>query len=437
MPYTKQNYPDWLKGAPTGVIDVFVAAFNSAWEDYADNADQEGICQRIARAAIKKAGWSQDKDGKWHEAGEAAPAIRFTGDVLRESAICETAYFEVGDLEILEAEADGFKRIVAPLLRVGFSKNKAEVAESRRGKEYPRYYGAAELERVAPLVEGMTIYVGYDEHNDPVDVPKELGVYEGARFDGKAIRGAVKVFQDQNWVVDRLRCSSRAFGGLSIEGGCERHALATVNGQEAAVVQGLKIARARLVKNPAAAGAIEGIRESDEGGEPMDKLTLQQLKESFPGVYDAARAEFVTEADVKAKDAKIADLTEAVAKKDVELKAANAKLHEAESVALVEAAFPRTKDEKGNDVHALPQKARDALHESLKGETDPAKIAEAVKKMADILTEATAAGKPQGTGTGGTPPGAPSPLIAEAKKDLNGAFGVEETAPAATAPATK
>lgn len=400
-----------------------------------DGGFTEEEAAEIALAAVAKK-WQRTDGTTWKYTGEAEPAIRYTGNVLRESAICETVAFDLepGAFEIREAEADGFKRIVAPLLCVGFSKNKGEITEShvesRKGKFYPRYYPATELERVAPLCEGLTVYVGFDEHNDQVDVPKELGVYEGAHFARGAIRGAVKVFKDQNWVVDRLACTPRAFGGLSVEGGAgHRHGY--VDNTEAAVVQGLKVGCARLVKRPAAAGAIEGIRESEhnnrKGGVYMKLADLNEADRDE--VMREAKGIVETEQNVKAKDAKIAELTEAVKKKDDELKATNTKLHEAESYKLVEEAMPR--DAKGE--HTLPEKARALLHESLKGQMDKTVVEAEVKKVAEIVAEAAAAGRPVGAGAGGQKPGEPSPVIKEAKADLNKFFGVQEAAPA-TAP---
>lgn len=423
MPYTKQNYPDWLKGAPEGVVDVFVAAFNSAYEDYADDDDREAISQRVARAAVKKAGWTQDADGKWHEkAGEAAPEIRLTGDVLRESAIRETVMPE-GGLVIRES-ADGVKRIVAPLLRVGFSKNSAAV-ESRRGKSYPRYYPEGEVREAAATANGKVIYVGFDEHNDKVDVAKELGVYEGAVFEGGEIRGAVRVYPDQNWVVDRLRVNPRAFGGLSIEGNCNRHALATVDDREAAVVQGLQIQCARLVKSPAAAGPVEGIQESEiktrKGGERMKLADLNESERD--DVMREAKGIVEAEQGVKVKDAKIAELTEAVKAKDAELAKLAEAANEAKSHTLVEAAMP--KDKAGN--HVLPEKARAKLHESLKGVVDEAKIAEAVKDMAELIAEAANAGAPRGAGM--SAPASSGETVKESQQLCDNLMGVVEPEP--------
>jgi cation transport regulator len=61
MPYTANNPPDQIKGLPSHAQAIWIAAFNSAWDEY--NGD-EGKCAATAWAAVKKS-YKQDTDGNW------------------------------------------------------------------------------------------------------------------------------------------------------------------------------------------------------------------------------------------------------------------------------------------------------------------------------------------------------------------------------------
>jgi cation transport regulator ChaB len=61
MPYTVKNPPERIKDLPEHAQEIWVAAFNSAWDEY--NGD-ESKCNAVAWAAVKLK-YKQDKDGKW------------------------------------------------------------------------------------------------------------------------------------------------------------------------------------------------------------------------------------------------------------------------------------------------------------------------------------------------------------------------------------
>jgi len=39
---------------PTHAQEIYLAAFNNAWEEYAERADREAVAHRVAWAAVKK-----------------------------------------------------------------------------------------------------------------------------------------------------------------------------------------------------------------------------------------------------------------------------------------------------------------------------------------------------------------------------------------------
>lgn len=62
MPYSnKSELPDAVKNnLPEHALDIYMEAFNSAWEEYADTADRRGddtreeVAHKVARSAVKK-----------------------------------------------------------------------------------------------------------------------------------------------------------------------------------------------------------------------------------------------------------------------------------------------------------------------------------------------------------------------------------------------
>ena len=55
MPYASIfDLPPAVRRMPEHAQEIFRAAFNSAWESYADRDDREEIAHRVAWAAVKK-----------------------------------------------------------------------------------------------------------------------------------------------------------------------------------------------------------------------------------------------------------------------------------------------------------------------------------------------------------------------------------------------
>ena len=150
----------------------------------------------------------------------------------------------------------------------------------------------------------------------------------------------------------------------------------------------------------------------------MENLTLSELKESYPRVAAEFEKEILeaakSGADAKEKEARIKALEEAAEKDKAKYAELETKLNEAKSVELVEAAFP-------ND---LPDIAKDKLRETLKGETDEAKIKEAVEKEATYIATLADAGKVKGMGGGA--PDKREAFVESATKDVLNMAGYKE-----------
>ncbi|MFA5398205.1 MAG: ChaB family protein [Methanogenium sp.] len=61
MPYSYNNPPDIIVNLPEKAKKIWINAFNTAY----DNNNKESTCIQIAWGAIKKAGYSKNKDNEW------------------------------------------------------------------------------------------------------------------------------------------------------------------------------------------------------------------------------------------------------------------------------------------------------------------------------------------------------------------------------------
>jgi len=55
--------PSVREHLPPHAQDIFRAAFNHAWEEYADHSDREAVAHRVAWAAVKRK--YHQMDGTW------------------------------------------------------------------------------------------------------------------------------------------------------------------------------------------------------------------------------------------------------------------------------------------------------------------------------------------------------------------------------------
>lgn len=75
MPYkTREDLPESVRGAlPMHAQEIYMEAFNNAWEQYKDpsdrrgNADHEETAHKVAWSAVKKS-YHKSADGTWKPA---------------------------------------------------------------------------------------------------------------------------------------------------------------------------------------------------------------------------------------------------------------------------------------------------------------------------------------------------------------------------------
>lgn len=74
MPYKSRSaLPDSVKHVlPAHAQDIYLAAFNSAWDEYENKNDRQGdstrkeVSHKVAWAAVKH-GYEKGSDSKWHK----------------------------------------------------------------------------------------------------------------------------------------------------------------------------------------------------------------------------------------------------------------------------------------------------------------------------------------------------------------------------------
>jgi len=65
MPYDKSSPPEKIKGLPAHAQDIWISAFNSAYENTPEGRDKEEYASRVAWSAVEKAGYKKNKEGDW------------------------------------------------------------------------------------------------------------------------------------------------------------------------------------------------------------------------------------------------------------------------------------------------------------------------------------------------------------------------------------
>jgi cation transport regulator len=66
MPYsTVHDLPEKVRRVlPEHAQEIYLAAFNNAWTEYADRVDRDGVAHRVAWAAVKKI-YEKAPGGEW------------------------------------------------------------------------------------------------------------------------------------------------------------------------------------------------------------------------------------------------------------------------------------------------------------------------------------------------------------------------------------
>lgn len=377
MPYTsiEQAKAAGFNTTMDGVA-LTLSQVNSIAEQFDAIKKQGGVDEPMAVAVSSfKKSHTKTETGWKSKAAESSDTKRY-----RFYEACD-----VGVTVLEEAAAEGAAtspRLEVTVIREGFSKNTHREFDTRRHK-FRRYYTAKAVADVAESLDGKSAYVGPTDYHGGERTLKDsvVGVFQNSRVEEsgglKVARAEIKIYPHQIWIADMARANPRAFGpSIEADGDVRK---GVMEGCDAAIVESVTdLGGAMLVENPAAGGAVGRILESTQ-----PQTTRRGERRMFKELTEAEQAEVLAEArklveaevDYKAKDEKIKALEESVKKLEDDKKAAAATLAEAKSREILEAAFPKD----------LPDIAKNRLYEACKGETDKAKIEEAVKSEAAYI----------------------------------------------------
>ncbi len=81
MPYTAATAPDAIKALPKGARDIWIAAYNAAYETYKDRTNREALAHQTAWAAVK-AKYRQNADGDWVAKESDSMTVEETRQIL-------------------------------------------------------------------------------------------------------------------------------------------------------------------------------------------------------------------------------------------------------------------------------------------------------------------------------------------------------------------
>jgi len=290
MPYTKDNPPDKIKGLPAHAQDVWMSAFNSAWDQY--NGD-EAKCNAEAWSAVEKAGYKQ-VDGKWMKKEEMKEELNRGTERLRNSEFREDAPFA----EAVELEPHTF--------RVQLMNLEEPTVKKRGWTGNNKYYSDKALESLARLSNNKKSMAS--GHHDDARLRETAGLIKNVSKvpDKKIIEGDYEVLGEaQVWLEPLIRKQVETpdanLLSLSINAGGS-YFWGEQGGKRGKVVEDVNyFESADVVFNPAAGGNFKKILEEYRRRKTMD-ITLKELKEENPELYKKIQEEALAESLKKEKD---------------------------------------------------------------------------------------------------------------------------------------
>lgn len=110
MPYkTVGDLPDAVKGLPAHGQDIYLAAYNAAWEQYKDRGDRrEALAHATAWAQVGKS--YEQQDGNW-VAKEAKVTVNVSGQIISEDRLGQTVRTAISIESLRKVHADIIQEI--------------------------------------------------------------------------------------------------------------------------------------------------------------------------------------------------------------------------------------------------------------------------------------------------------------------------------------
>lgn len=308
MPYkTTKDLPAGTKGLPAHGLDIYLAAFNAAWDEYEGAEDREQRCHATAWAAVKQK--YEKRNGKWRTKPDEKTAESFVPMPMMLLAESDAVLSEAVGLEWLEdevSEADETPRLIATLIKAGDNKSGTRrytpeflqkcVSEGRFTGSYgyanhPSTSEARERpERDLRYLAARTGEAFWDESSQSVKAPLVWLAEEHPQSMG----GLVSALFADPVVRQRSGLSIYYQGPVQVEEAESR----VRPGRKVVVPKALGDDRkfdVDIVTAPGAGGSLPLLEAERPETEEVKPMTLDEMKAQFPDLMAQLREEIVAE----------------------------------------------------------------------------------------------------------------------------------------------
>jgi cation transport regulator ChaB len=288
MPYTMENAPDAIKALPPHAQEIWVAAYNSAHEQY--NGD-EGKSNATAWAAVGTTYEKRD-DGAWHLKAAAAD-----GDCIKVQASARLTAAEG-----VPGSADYGYRWHVQIVEAGVDKQ--GIAD----------YSLQVLTAATPVYEGARVFaLTQGQHDDPKNpygksVRDLVGWLSGVKPNSTGLEGILNILKSAAWLrdmaVDAFDRGKKDLIGLSHDVFAQ---VPPGKGSPKRVEKIVRVDSVDVVYDPIAGGKILRMAAAGKAGQKegnMWKQLLAALKSQRPDLKEKievleAKGDAVTEGEVQ------------------------------------------------------------------------------------------------------------------------------------------
>lgn len=450
MPYSVSAPPEAIKGLPKHAQEIFIAAFNSAHEQYKD----EGRSMATAWAAVKT---------KYKQLGDTWVAKESSGvsilaELIKEADACgvvdDPRIKKLVALDELDQEHLTLARTTLAQLRESrvdhskestrtivqdyvplteaeiSSKGTASVVVLRPGfnSSKQRYYAHDTIARDYKVFEGAKMYADHPTEQDEKLRPERsikdwVATLKNVKVNNRnEIIGEAVIVEP--WMQEKLTALKDK--GLLNEMGISINAIGqatkqTIDGVSTAFIE--KIVRARSVDFVTEAGAGGQVEIFESGNDfDVDVISLDTLKERRPDlvitIEEAAKQKTKQEdkhLEIEEKVKTLESTNETLVKENGDLKALITEAGKKEAISKTQAAVKEAVDKT-----TLPAPAKARVIAKFSTASEITGLEEAIKEEQDYIAAITEAGKVKGMGGGPAgDPEATKKALVESVKRLN------------------
>lgn len=377
--YTMKNLPDAIKKLPKHAQEIWLAAYNSAHEQYKGDEEKANA---TAWAAVEEK-YEKEFDGKWHEKekGQAARIVEF-----------------VRITGASGAEGDG-------------SKWRVQVIEFGPDKQGRIFWDKDVLVAALEKFEGAKVFALTEAQHQATAHPfgksvrDLIGWIDEVKATDKGIDGVLHILKYAQWLrdalVDSWESGKKDLIGLSVDIG-GKAATKNLNGKPMKYLSAISDVTVDVVYDPVAGGQFlrmaAGMADRKEETKMLEKM-LTAIKELRPDIYSSIEAKVkdgtITEDEVCNLLMKaMAESAKAAAAQDSEsVKAAQKTLAEARLVA----GKVILRDELGGS--GLPDLSQAKLKKQFEGKAfEVESLQAAIKEEKEYIDKLTGSGAVSGAG---------------------------------------